>query len=710
MRLTKIPLLLILLASLGLAEEGMFPMSELNRLDLRQAGFELSAGSIFNPDSLSLTGAIINIGGCTGSFISPQGLILTNHHCAFSAIQRASSAEHDYLHDGFYAATHATEFPARGFTVRITEDYVDVSRQLLDAVAAAGDFAARAKAKEQKSKELIAAAEKENPGKRVELAEMFPGKSYVLFIYTYLTDVRLVYAPPHGIGNFGGEEDNWVWPRHTGDFSLMRAYVAPDGSPAEYAPENVPYSPRIYLPIAAKGAREGDLAFILGYPGRTYRHTTSHYLEYESGLRMPWIVEWYGHQIETMEEMSKADRAVALKLASPIKGLANTWKNYQGKLLGVERLNLVERKQQEEVRLAEFIAADTARQSRYSTVLPEIAAYYADISSRFESEKLMDALLRSSALLSTAYTLYQSSVEMAKPDLERDSPFMERNLTRTRERLPLSLADFYLPRERLFLGELIEKMQALPAGQQPAAIARLPKGRKLGKFLDEAFASSRLKEAAWALQLFGKPSAELLKTGDPFIKLAAGLYPDFQIQREARRAGSARLEQLMADYVDIKQAADGHDFIPDANGTLRFTYGHIRGYAPRDAVYYAPFTTLDGIIEKNRGEEPFDAPRALLDACARSVAGPYINPDLGQVPVNILYDMDTTGGNSGSPVLNGRGELIGLNFDRAFEATINDYAWSSSYSRSIGVDVRYILWVLEQVSRAHTLLQELGLQ
>lgn len=710
MRLTRVFIMLCLLASLGLAEEGMFPMNELKRLDLRQAGFELSAEAIFNPDSVSLTTAIINIGGCTGSFISPQGLILTNHHCAFSAIQRASSAEHDYLREGFYAASHEKEFPARGFTVRITDSYVDVSQEILAAVAAAGDFSARAKAKEKRGKELIAAAEKENPGKRVELSEMFPGKSYMLFIYTYLTDVRLVYAPPFGIGNFGGEEDNWVWPRHTGDFALMRAYVAPDGKPAEYAPGNVPYSPRVYLPIASRGAREGDLAFILGYPGRTFRHTSSHYLEYESRLRMPWIVEWYGHQIKTMEEMSRKDRTVALKLSSPIKGLANTWKNYQGKLLGIDRLDLVERKRLEEARLAEFITADSVRQSRYGTVLPEIDAYYKEMSSRFESDKLMDALLRSSSLLSTAYTLYQSSTEMAKPDLERDSPYMERNLTRTRERLPLALADFYLPRERLFLGEIIEKIQALPAREQPAAIARLPKGKKLGKFLDEAFAGSKLMESAWAMQLFGKPVGELIGTGDPFLKLAAGLHPDLERQREFRRASGARLEKLMADYVEIKQAAAGRDFIPDANSTLRLTYGHIRGYAPRDAVWYAPFTTLNGILEKNRGEEPYDAPRALLEAGASSGASPYVNPDLGAVPVNLLYDMDTTGGNSGSPVLNQRGELIGLNFDRAFEATINDYAWSSSYSRSIGVDVRYILWILAEVSGAKGLLNELGVE
>jgi hypothetical protein len=685
----------------------MFPMSDLRMVDLRQAGFELSAEQIFNPDSLSITDAIINIGGCTGSFISSQGLILTNHHCAFSAIQRASSKEHDFLQEGFYAKSHADEFPARGYSVRITESYRDVSRQILAAIAEETDFAAKSKAKEKRSKELIAETEKANPGKRVEISEMFPGKNYMMFIYTYLQDVRLVFAPPIGIGNFGGEEDNWVWPRHTGDFSLMRAYIGPDGKPAEYNPANVPYTPRVYLPIAGKGVAEGDLVFILGYPGRTFRHSTSHYLEYESKSRMPWIVEWYGHQIDKMEEMSQADRSVAIRLASAIKGLANTYKNYQGKLLGVKRLDLVEKRRQEETKLTGFIAADATRQARYGSVLAGIDSCYRETIARFDRDRLMDALLGSSSLLSTAYTLYQSSIEMAKPDLERDSAFMERNLLRTKERIPLSLANYYYPKDRLFLGELIEKFRALPPVQQPEGIRDLLRNKKLPGLLDGYFAKSRLKEGEWAIQQFGKSTAELLRTGDPFIALAAALYPDFQAQREFRRAHGARLEKLMADYIEIKQAYSGHSFIPDANSTLRFTYGHIRGYSPRDAVYYAPFTSLRGMIEKNTGAEPYQAPASLLKAHADGQLNPYLADGLGDVPVDILYDMDTTGGNSGSPVLNRRGELVGLNFDRAFEATINDYAWSASYSRSIGVDVRFILWVLDKISGARTLLDEI---
>lgn len=710
MRFTRVLTLLFGLTVLAAAEEGMYPVNDLQKLDLKSAGFALPARTIFNPDSISLTDAVVNIGGCTGSFISPGGLILTNHHCAFSAIQRASSKEHDYLQLGFYASRREAEVPAKGYTVRITESCREVSQSILDAMSAADNFAARSKAKEKKYKELIAEAEKANPGKRAEIAEMFPGKSYMLFLYTYLTDVRLVYAPPLGIGNFGGEEDNWVWPRHTGDFSLMRAYVGPDGKPAEFAAANVPYSPRRFLPLAPQGVREGDLAFILGYPGRTFRHFPARYLQFESSLRMPWIVEWYGYQIESMEMMSRQDRSVAITLSSAIKGLANTCKNYQGKLDGLRRLDLVARRQAEDGELARFIAADTLLQRRYGPLLSDIDACYDESSARFERDKLMDALLGSSTLLSTAYTLYQSGLEMAKPDLERDTAFMERNLTRTKERLPLALGSLYLPKERLFLSQILQKLQSLPAADQPEAIRKLPKGKKLLSTLDHYFAKSRLREGEWALQHFGQPVTELLKSGDPFIALAAGLHPDFVHQREVRRIHSARLERLLADYTDVKQARAGHGFIPDANGTLRLTWGSIRGYSPRDAVYFSPFTTLHGMVEKNTGRDPYQAPAALLALAGQGSQSRYANPDLGDVPVDMLYDMDTTGGNSGSPVLNRYGELVGLNFDRAYEATINDYAWSTDYSRSIGLDVRFILWVLQNISGAQELLQEIGIQ
>ncbi len=707
--------ILLLIVLIGLqwvaAEEGMYPMSELHRIDFAAKRFELTASDIFNPNGISLTDAVVNIGGCTGAFVSPQGLILTNHHCAFGAIQRASSAEKDYLQNGFSASSLADEIPAAGYFVRITESYQDVSEEILAVMAIESDFSKRTQAKEKKIKELVTAYEKDHPGRRAEVAEMFSGKSYMLFAYVNLQDVRLVYAPPFGIGNFGGEEDNWIWPRHTGDFSFMRAYVAPDGLPAAYSPENIPYRPKKYLQIAAEGVDEGDLVFMLGYPGRTFRHYTSHYLQHESTIRMPFIVDWYRYQIQLMEGMSRKDRAVALKLSNSIKGLANTCKNYEGKLKGVKRLDLVNKKRTEEAALQTFIAADSQRYRAYGNILSEFDRLYREISGQAEYELLMDQFLRSSTLLSTAYTLFQASHEMQKPDIERESAFMERNLSRTKEGIRLSLESFYQPKDQAVLHAFLMKWQNVDEKQHPKTIRTLLKAKHpekaIDSFLNNAYRKTRLKDHKWVMAYWGCRSEELIKLQDPFIDWARELFPEMQTLREVRRRRSGEESKLMALLLEVKQQFQGGGFIPDANGTLRLTFGRVRGYAPADAVYYHPITTLAGIIEKHTGVEPYAAPPRLLDLYRQKDFGRFLHPRLQDVPVAILYDADTTGGNSGSAVLNRRGELVGLNFDRAFEATINDYVWSEAYSRSIGVDIRYILWVLQKYSRADHLLREM---
>ena len=321
----------------SLADEGMFPVSELSSLDLQSKGLKLSVEEVFNtdPNRTCLVDGICKVNGCTGSFVSGNGLIITNHHCAYRAIQAASSTENDYLRDGFIPSKLGEDIPAPGYTVRVTESFSDVSPNVLAAANAEMDFAERGKAIERRIKEIEKQAETDNPGKRAEVAEMFAGKTYVLFIYTYLKDVRLVFAPPSSIGKFGGDIDNWEWPRHTGDFSFMRAYTAPDGSSASYSPDNVPYQPKKYLQVSAAGANEGDFIMLLGYPGRTARHKTASFLEFEQNVRLPLVVDYFGQQIETMQAASANDRAVAIKLLSRIAGLANVEKRSRGQLKGL---------------------------------------------------------------------------------------------------------------------------------------------------------------------------------------------------------------------------------------------------------------------------------------------------------------------------------------------------------------------------------------
>jgi hypothetical protein len=703
-----------LLCSLGLADEGMYPISAIHKLNLRAKGLKIDPKEIYNPNGVSLIDGVVQLSGCTGSFISKDGLILTNHHCAFGAVQAASTTEKDYVTDGLLALSKEKEIQARGMTARITESYRDVSKEVLSVVNDKMDLAERTKAIDRKIREIVAEIEKKNPGKRAEVSEMFAGKTYVLFVYTNLRDIRLVYVPPRSIGEFGGENDNWVWPRHTGDFSFMRAYVAPDGSPADYSPNNVPYHPKKFLKVNPAGVDEGDFVFILGYPGRTFRHRTSHYLAYEEKYRMPYVADLFEWQIATMEEIGKTDRAVALKHDARIKGLANTMKNYRGKLLGMKRLHLVEGKFEEEKALQQFIESDPKRKELYGTVLEDIGKIYREMSDWAPSELVLDYLRGSSVMLGYGFTIYESALELQKPDLERLSSYTERNLANTKRGLSQALRNYYEPTDKAFLKHMLMQAANLLEMQRIPAIDEILKGgsaeQAIDQFIQTAYARSKLNDEKIVIDSFGNKPAEVEQMDDPFVQLARVLYPTYLKLRETRQRRDGALSKLSALLVDVKQQFQKTSFIPDANSTLRLTFGRIKGYSPADATYYKPITTLTGVIEKTTGEDPYATPEKVINLYKSKDFGRYRNAKLNDVPVAILYNMDTTGGNSGSPVLNARGELVGVNFDRAFEATINDYAWSDSYSRSIAVDIRYVLWVTEKVGEANHLLKEMGIK
>ncbi|HAL55053.1 MAG TPA: S46 family peptidase [Bacteroidetes bacterium] len=712
-RVLSLFFIVILLFNFLLADEGMYPISDILKLKLRSKGLKIDPKELYNPDGTSLIDAIVMVGGCTGSFVSKDGLILTNHHCAFGAVQAASSKENDYITNGLLSRTRGEEIPAKGLTVRITASYRDVSKEVLSAVTDKMDLAERTKAIDKRMKEIVSDTEKKNPGKRAEVSEMFAGKSYVLFIYTNLKDVRLVYVPPRSIGEFGGEHDNWVWPRHTGDFSFMRAYVAPDGSPAEYSPGNVPYHPQRFLKVNPDGVEEGDFVFLLGYPGRTFRHQTSFYLAYEENHRLPYVANLYDWQIRTMEELGKNNREVAIKHDARIKSLANTMKNYRGKLLGLKRLHLVENKRNEEQLLQQFIEADPQRKAEYGSVLEGIGKVYREMSDHAEAELILDYHRSSSQRLSSALTLYESAIEMQKPDIERLPAYMERNVAETKQSLRQGLRNYYEPTDKAFLKHTLMQALALPENQRIEVIDKQFKGRselEIDQTINQAYAQSRLTDESLLLASFGKTTAELEQLNDPFLRAAMMMYPIYQRLRETRQQREGALSRLSALLVDVKQQFLKASFVPDANRTLRLTFGRVKGYTPADATHYGPITTLRGVIEKTRAEEPFNTPQKVVDLHRAKDFGRFKHRKLNDVPVAILYDTDTSGGNSGSPIINARGELVGVNFDRAFEATINDYAWSASYSRSIGVDIRYVLWVTQKFTGADYLLNEMGVQ
>ena len=697
-------------SSLLQADEGMFPISEIKQLGLQNRGMALSAEELFSVDNTCLVDGICRVNGCTGSFVSDRGLIITNHHCAFDAIQKASSQDRDLLADGFVARNQGEEIPASGYTVRITQGYRDLSKEVLQAVQPNMPFSDRTKAIDKRRKELEQQAEKENPGLRAEVAEMFAGKTYVLFLYTYLKDVRLVFAPPNSIGNFGGENDNWEWPRHTGDFSFMRVYTAPDGTSADYSPNNIPYQPKRHVKVNAKGVDRDDFVFLLGYPGRTVRHKTVSFLEYERHVRLPTIVDSYSWQIRMMDEQGAKDRSVAIKHSSRSKSLANVEKRSRGQMQGLERSTILESRKKEEAELQRFIESDGDRKTKYEKVLRDIEAVYEEMTAAAPLELTLRELRTACRTLSIAHTLYDAAVERVKDDLDRETPYMNRNFDQTMQQLLLEVKDLDPATDRIMLRGMLERLAKVPnLGIEPLRL-RLLDTKAIEASVESLLQSTQLGDATFVKACSTKSVAELEGLNDPAMQFIIELYPTLRQHRDADKEREGRLNQLYGSLVEVKQSFLAKQFIPDANATLRLTYGRVRGYSPQDAIVKEPITTMKGLLEKTTGKEPYATPSILMEKYAAQVGREFMHPRLKDIPVAILYDTDTTGGNSGSPVFNKSGELIGVNFDRAFEATINDFAWNTSYSRSIGVDIRYVLWVTGRVYEGGHLLKEMGVE
>ena len=700
--------------SYKLREEGMFPLSEIHKVDLKKAGLKIDPNEVYNPNGISLVDALVNVGGCTGSFISNEGLIITNHHCAFSAVQLASTPENDYLNKGFVARTREQEIEAKGLTCRITDSYEDVSDKVLGAVAQVTDPASRLQIINNMMKNLALEAEKKDPTIKAEVSEMFIGKSYVLFRYKTIQDVRLVYVPNRQIGEFGGETDNWVWPRHTGDYSFMRAYVGKDGKPAKYSKDNVPYTPKKFLKVNAHGTNEEDFVFILGYPGKTYRHRPAQFIEYQAKYVLPYTSDLYDFQNATMENVGKKDKATEIKLATRIKRNANVMKNYRGKIAGIKGIDLIEQKKQEDAALATFINNNTDMKNQYGNLLSDIDQLYKLINSDASRDLWFGQIYTSTSLLNVAKNINIFKNELNKQPSAQKEAFFNSNIAKLKQTLNTIYEAYDIDVDRRIFKKMLTDASGFTANQKVSVVDKIT-GRTsnneagINEYINDTFGLTKLKDQEYVYNTLLKSIKSLSGYNDALLNFENDIAKQIAELKPEKDRRDGLLNKLMGDYVNVKEKFLNKNFIPDANSTLRLTYGYVRGYSPADATYMSPYTSIKGILEKGAtGNPDFYYPSIIKELWNKKDFGPFVKKELNDVPVAFLYDMDTTGGNSGSPIMNAYGELIGVNFDRAYGATINDYAWNESYSRSIGVDIRYVLWAASKIDHADFLLKEIG--
>jgi hypothetical protein len=689
-------------------DEGMFAPGQIKDLNLRKKGLKIKPEEIYDPQGGGLSEAVVRLSiGCTAEFVSPDGLILTNHHCGFDGLVSASTPQNDLVENGFRTDSRAGEIPAKDYSVFITTRVDDVTAKINEGTTGLTGQALAAAIK--KNTDALTASEqaKVSKGSTVRIQSLNSGFFHYLYEQKELKDVRIVYAPPRNIGVFGGDPDNFEWTRHTGDFTFLRAYVAPDGSSASYSPANVPFKPRKFLTMNIGGVKENDFVFVMGYPGSTTRYRESWSMQYARDANFPFLEAWLNELSASLNTIGSTDEKKRIAFQSEIANFDNSRKAFGGGYRRLQQSKVLENRREEETRLAAWIAANPARQQKYGTLLSELRSLSEETNAAMKRDVIMRRFPDPNSM--TVFPQVMSAVVFTQ--LQKKTLNDSDRAAKLKE-----IQDAYKDREPEYEAQMLRfflrSLADLPEGQKFAAAEKLfgnLKGQARreaeAKFAD-SIAKGEFANPERVARLYGVRTMERNETRDRILDFAEAVALERQALTGRGSKFNSSIDRLRLLYMQALTEMKGVTAVyPDANSSLRFSYGYIKGYAPREAEFRTPFTTLAGMFEKDTGVKPFDVPQKLKDLDAAKDFGRY--GQNGSVVVNFLSSTDIIGGNSGSPILNAKGEQVGLCFDGNYEGLGNDFYYDADKNRTISVDIRYVLFVTEKFGNAKWVVDEM---
>ena len=696
------------------ADEGMWlPLfiKRLNYEDMRRKGLKLTAEEIYSVNQSSLKDAIVslNSGGCTAEVISKDGLMLTNHHCGYASIQSHSSVENDYLTQGFWSMKRSEEKSNPGRTASFLVRMENVTQQVLAQLASA-------KTEEERKEKLAAISEQlekkaiEGTGYTANVKDFFEGNEFYLFVYEVFKDVRLVGAPPSSIGKFGGDTDNWMWPRHTGDFSLFRIYTGKDGKPADYSPDNIPLKPRHYLPVSLSGVQKNDFTMVFGFPGTTDRYLTSNGVKMAIEQSNPARVKVREKKLALMKEAMDASDNVRIQYSSKYYQISNYWKYFIGQTQGLKRLKVYDQKKAEETAFTDWVSKDPKRKQKYGSVLADLTNGYAEKEKYNLADLYMDEAVLAPEIMLFAYELASSLSQMG--DKAEKGEKVDEEVKELKKKVKEHFKDYHAPTDQKILAAMMQLYhQDIDKRMHPSVFAEVDKNFQgdFTRFVADVFAKSALVSQEKTEKLLSKLDLGELRQDVAFRVMASYLQNYFQNIVPTVKQASAMLDAANRAYVaGIREMNADRKYYPNANSTLRLTYGTVQDYRPKDAVRYDFLTTLEGIMEKEDStSEEFTVPSRLKMLYRKKDYGRY--GENGVMPVAFITNNDITGGNSGSPVINGNGQLVGVAFDGNWEAMSGDIAYDVQYKRCINVDIRYVLFIIDKYANAKHLVDEMTL-